>query len=117
VRDHLGHPMSLGADSPDAMGRHARHPWPVNGCRLLNAGARHQNRVLNQAPLLQEIQRPAAVSGNTALGSRQVTVATGIQEADWLGQFWARWREALREARDVSGVSRSVPWDCGDRAG
>jgi hypothetical protein len=53
---------------------------------------------MNKAHILQEIQRTAAINGGTPLGSRRFTAETGIREADWLGKFWARWSDALREA-------------------
>ena len=53
---------------------------------------------MDKAHILQEIRRTAAVNNGKPLGSRRFTAETGIREADWMGKFWARWGDALREA-------------------
>ncbi len=48
--------------------------------------------------ILQEIARTAKENGGAALGRRQFYAETGIKENDWLGKYWARWGDAIREA-------------------
>jgi len=36
--------------------------------------------------------------GGVPLGRARFFTETGIREADWLGKFWARWGDAVREA-------------------
>lgn len=53
---------------------------------------------MNKTHIIQEIKRTAAANGGVPLGWRRFTTETGIKEYDWLGKFWARWSDALREA-------------------
>lgn len=53
---------------------------------------------MNKTHILQEIKRTAIANGGAPLGWRRFTTETGIKEYDWLGKFWARWSDALREA-------------------
>ncbi|MDQ3804665.1 MAG: hypothetical protein M3416_12635 [Acidobacteriota bacterium] len=53
---------------------------------------------MNKTHILQEIKRTARANGGVPLGWRRFTTETGIKEYDWLGKFWARWSDALREA-------------------
>ncbi|MCI0427953.1 MAG: GIY-YIG nuclease family protein [Nitrospiraceae bacterium] len=48
--------------------------------------------------ILQEIQRTAKENGGVPLGQQRFSRETGIKQSDWLGKFWARWGDALREA-------------------
>lgn len=48
--------------------------------------------------ILKEIQRTAEQNGGAPLGRMRFLTETGIREADWLGKFWARWGDAVREA-------------------
>src|SRR5580658_4386564 len=48
--------------------------------------------------ILSEIRRTAKANGNSPLGFRQFRSATGIQDNEWLGKYWARWSDAVREA-------------------
>jgi Meiotically up-regulated gene 113 len=48
--------------------------------------------------ILQEIKRTAEANGGVPLGRARFLAETGIREADWLGKFWARWGDAIREA-------------------
>jgi hypothetical protein len=53
---------------------------------------------VNKQHILHEIRRTAAENGGTPLGWRKFFSETGIRETDWLGKYWPRWSEALREA-------------------
>lgn len=53
---------------------------------------------MNKLYILDEIKRTAAVNGGVPLGVSGFSRETGIRRSDWLGKFWARWGDALREA-------------------
>ena len=48
--------------------------------------------------IVAEIQRTAAANGDRPLGKVRFLAETGIRESDWLGRYWSKWSEALREA-------------------
>ncbi len=49
--------------------------------------------------ILDEIKRTASANGGVALGVRRFETETGIKHSDWFGRYWARWSEALSEAK------------------
>ncbi len=51
-----------------------------------------------KAHILAEIVRTARENGGVALGRVRFFTETGIKDGDWLGKFWARWSDAVREA-------------------
>lgn len=57
---------------------------------------------MNKLEILKEIQRTAKENGNVPLGAGQFLKATGIRREDWLGRYWARWGDAVREAGFVA---------------
>ena len=53
---------------------------------------------VTKAQILAEITRTAKENGGTPLGVDRFSAETGIKETDWLGRYWARWGDALKEA-------------------
>jgi hypothetical protein len=53
---------------------------------------------VNKQHILDEIKRTAAVNGGAPLGRERFFGEIGIKLSDWLGKFWARWGDAIREA-------------------
>lgn len=53
---------------------------------------------MNKDGILGEIRRTAAENGGVPLGSRRFAQVTDIRPADWQGELWARWGDALQEA-------------------
>jgi|SRR3989344_5673334 len=53
---------------------------------------------MNKDHILSEIRRTASTNKSTALGAQRFFTETGIKRSDWLGRYWARWGDALREA-------------------
>ena len=54
--------------------------------------------MITKAHILAEIVRTAKAHGGVPRGRRQFYAETGIKETDWLGKYWARWGDAIREA-------------------
>ncbi len=48
--------------------------------------------------ILSEIRSLAEQNAGKPLGRGRFLDETGIREADWLGRYWARWGDAIREA-------------------
>src|SRR2546423_4339067 len=48
--------------------------------------------------ILQEIRRTAQANSGVPLGRVRFFKETGVKDTDWLGRFWARWGDAVREA-------------------
>lgn len=53
---------------------------------------------MDKAHILREIKRTATANGGIPLGWRRFFSETGVRQSDWLGIYWARWSEAVREA-------------------
>ena len=53
---------------------------------------------MNKQHILAEIVRTASQNGGVPLGRERFFQETGIKESDWLGKFWARWGDAVKEA-------------------
>lgn len=53
---------------------------------------------MNRQHILEEIARTARQNGGVALGRERFFQETGIKESNWLGKFWARWSDAVKEA-------------------
>jgi hypothetical protein len=48
--------------------------------------------------ILDEIRRTAKENGGVPLGRQRFLAKTGIRESDWMGRFWVKWSDAVREA-------------------
>ena len=53
---------------------------------------------MNKAHILDEIRRTAEANGGIPLGRSRFLAETGIRESDWIGKFWTKWSDAVREA-------------------
>ena len=53
---------------------------------------------MDREHILAEIRRTAEANGGKPLGIARFAAATGIQQHDWRGRYWARWNDALDEA-------------------
>ncbi len=53
---------------------------------------------MNKRHILDEIKRTGRANAGAPLGKARFFRETGIRETDWLGKFWARWGDAVREA-------------------
>ena len=53
---------------------------------------------MNKAHILTEIARTATVNGGVPLGIARFESETGIRRTDWLGKYWAKWGDAVKEA-------------------
>jgi hypothetical protein len=59
--------------------------------------------------ILREIRRLATENGGTAVGEKRFRAETGISQNEWLGRYWVRWSEAVREAGYEPGEWRNEP--------
>lgn len=48
--------------------------------------------------ILREMRRLAAENGGKPLGVKRFAAVTGIGQWEWMGRYWARWSDAVREA-------------------
>lgn len=53
---------------------------------------------MDKAHILAEIRRTAEANGGVPLGRSRFLAETGIRESDWIGKFWLKWNDAVREA-------------------
>lgn len=48
--------------------------------------------------ILDEIKRTTLENKSVPLGMHRFCSVTGIKRVDWMGKYWARWGDAIREA-------------------
>lgn len=53
---------------------------------------------ISREHIIKEIQRTAAENNGKPLGRNAFFSATGIKESDWIGRFWARWSDVIKDA-------------------
>jgi hypothetical protein len=53
---------------------------------------------MNKQHIIAEIVRTAEKNGGQPLGKKRFQDETGIKDSDWLGKYWARWGDAVKEA-------------------
>jgi hypothetical protein len=54
--------------------------------------------LFTRAQIVAEIVRCAEENGGVPLGRGRFAAVTGIKESYWLGRYWVRWGDAVREA-------------------
>jgi hypothetical protein len=65
---------------------------------------------MDKEHILREIRRTADANGGVALGFRKFEVVTGIKRSDWIGIYWPRWNDAVREAGfPTNELQRATP--------
>jgi len=62
---------------------------------------------MHKQHILDEIRRTANENGGVPLGRERFLTETGIREADWIGKYWVRWSDAVREAGYVPNEMQS----------
>ena len=58
--------------------------------------------------ILSEIKRTAKENNGKPLGRDRFFKHTGIKESDWIGKYWVRWSDALKEAGFQSNVMQGA---------
>ena len=53
---------------------------------------------MKKKQILDEIKRTAELNNGIPLGKSRFLKETGIRESDWIGKFWLRWADAVKEA-------------------
>ena len=63
---------------------------------------------MDKQHILDEIRRTAEANGAVPLGRQRFLAETGIRESDWIGRFWIRWGDAVREAGYEPNVKQAA---------
>lgn len=53
---------------------------------------------ISREEIISEVKRTAAKNRGKPLGRVAFQTQTGIKQSDWVGRYWARWSEVLKEA-------------------
>jgi len=54
--------------------------------------------MISKRHILDEVKRTAVENSGKPLGKKRFEKETGIKEADWLGKYWVRWNDIIKEA-------------------
>ena len=81
---------------PGHMGRNARSQRTARGAPAF----------VNKQHIIDEIKRTAEENGGVALGQQRFLGETGIRQSDWLGRYWTKWSDAIREAGHTPNALR-----------
>ncbi len=72
---------------------------------------------VNKQIILAQIKKTAAENGGVPLGVLRFENATGIKQTEWLGRYWARWSDAVREAGLALATQFTKPYRVETSAG
>lgn len=65
---------------------------------------------MTKEEILREIRRTADENAGVPLGKQRFFAETGIRESDWVGRWWTRWSDAVREAgREPQTLNKALP--------
>ena len=53
---------------------------------------------MTKADIVNAIRKMASANGGVPVGREKFERETGIKESTWLGKYWSRWSDAVREA-------------------
>lgn len=63
---------------------------------------------MDKQHIISEIIRTAKENNDIPLGIGKFETETGIKQTDWKGKYWARWSDAIREARLIPNKLQSA---------
>ncbi len=65
---------------------------------------------ISKEEILVELHKFVAVNNGVIPGERTFMAATRIKQSAWKGKYWARWTDAVREARyDPNAMTQQIP--------
>jgi hypothetical protein len=67
--------------------------------------------MMSKEHILSEIRRTAEQNGGVALGREKFAAETGVKHSEWLGKYWARWGDAVRDAGLAPNEMRAARTD------
>lgn len=63
---------------------------------------------MDRQHILDEIKRTAEENGGVPLGKQRFLTETGIRESDWIGRYWIKWSDAVREAGYIPNTRQAA---------